>query len=153
MSALSVAKEVAKHLGVPVKDLTVNMIKNSKLPVRFKKLVQGVTSGEKKISPAIKSSRTLAAQEVKAGAKGIGVGASFSEGARLVALAAKKVGSSKNKTGVTQGRNRPRTPVNRAIDSAKKSKPPITTEKVIRPPKKPSKKLAPKKSLRPKARP
>ena len=69
------------------------------------------------MEPSILSSRTVAKKEVQAASGAV----SFTEGARLIAQYAKS-----KKEGTTQGRNDPRTPVKRAIKSARKAtkKPP-----------------------------
>jgi hypothetical protein len=143
VSVAKAAKDLAKYIGVPVKDLTLSKIRNAKIPVRFKKLVQGVTSGEKKMEPSILSSRTVAKKEVQAASGAV----SFTEGARLIAQYAKS-----KKEGTTQGRNNPRTPVKRAIKSAKKATEKPPTNAMPRPRKKPSD-LVVNRSLRPKTRP
>ena len=69
---LSLAKSAARQAGVPLAKLTKKMIQNMKIPVRWKKLLQGpMTAGEKQISSAVKSSVTMAAGEGQAYAAGL----------------------------------------------------------------------------------
>ena len=158
---LSLAKAAAKQAGVPVAQLTKRMIQNMNIPVRLKKLLQGpMTAGEKKIAPSIKSSVTMAKGEAKVGAGGLAIGLTPTIVSGILSAAKN---TEKTSTG-KKGRNKPRTPVNRALDSAKKA--------MSNPPKKPKvkKKAQPnvrsgiktgtpqrsgavKKSLRPRKRP
>jgi len=68
----TVAKEIAKKLGVPVEKLTLKAIQNAPIPVRFKKLLQGQTTGEASMVPTAMSSRQTAVQELKSFLKGSG---------------------------------------------------------------------------------
>ena len=63
---LKIAGSIAASLAVPVGKLTLKMIRNAKIPVRYKKALQGQTQGEKQIAPTVKSSRQTAIQEAKA---------------------------------------------------------------------------------------
>jgi len=73
--ALEVGKAIARKLKVPVSELTKDMVRKAPVPVRYKKLFFGPsTKGETKISPSIKSSRTVAKQEGKALGTGLGIG-------------------------------------------------------------------------------
>ena len=159
---LALAKSAARQAGVPLAKVTKKMIQNMNIPVRYKKLLQGPkTAGEQKISSAIKSSVTMAAGEAKVGAGGLAAGLLTPTLVTSILSAAKN--TEKTSTG-KKGRNKPRTPVNRALDSAKKA--------MSNPPKKPKakKKAQPnvrsgiqtgtpqrsgavKKSLRPRKRP
>tara|TARA_B100001939_G_C16830148_1_gene568310 strand:+ start:413 stop:958 length:546 start_codon:yes stop_codon:yes gene_type:complete len=72
---LGLAKSAARQAGVPLAKLTKKMIQNMKIPVRYKKLLQGPkTAGEQKISSAVKSSVTMAAGEAKVGAGALAAG-------------------------------------------------------------------------------
>ena len=137
---LGLAKAAARQAGVPLAKLTKKMIQNMKIPVRYKKLLQGPkTAGEQKISSAIKSSVTMAAGEAKVGTGGLAAGLLTPPIINSILSATKN--TEKTSTG-KKGRNKARTPVNRALDSAKKA--------MSNPPKKSG---AVKKSLRPRKRP
>tara|TARA_R110001583_G_scaffold64193_1_gene186789 strand:- start:233 stop:880 length:648 start_codon:yes stop_codon:yes gene_type:complete len=93
---LTIAKQIAKILDVPVSKLTTKMItgiQQSKLPIGYKKLLQGKTSGEGRIQPSIMSSRAVAGAKVKAGISAVAV----TEGARAIVAAAKAAKANENK--------------------------------------------------------
>jgi len=87
---IGVAAAIAASLAVPVGKLTLKMIRNARIPVRYKKLLQGQTKGEKQIAGAVKSNRETAVQEVKT------VGALVGGGtiAKLIYDASKKADAS-----------------------------------------------------------
>ena len=146
---LGLAKSAAKQAGVPVSKLTKKMIQNMNIPVRFKKLLQGPnTAGETKIAPSIRSSRTVAKQEVKAGGTGFAVGITPTIATSILA-AAKNAG----KATVNPDR-KPMGFASAAKDKQQKSsvkkavKKAQTKKKVVKPkprPKKPFPKIKPKK--------
>ena len=156
-TALAIGRSIARNIGVPLSELTKDMVRKAPIPVRFKKLFFGPnTPGETKISPSIKSSRAVAIKEVKALGTGTAMGALGASVTDQILRAVKnkdkekkkaqpnvRVGiktgiKKKQKTGTgNKGRNKARTPVNRALDSAKKA--------VANPPK--------KKATKPKSRP
>jgi len=148
MSYVNAAKAIAKSLGINPKELTMSLIKKAPVPVRYKKLFQGQTAGEAKMVPSAKSSRAMAAQE----AKSVGAFAAVTGGSAIIKkiLEAAKNPNIENSSNL-KGRNKPRTPVNKAIDSAKKATKPKA--KPMPRPKARPKKLAPMSSLKPKARP
>jgi|TARA_R110000823_G_C15793533_1_gene486400 LysM repeat protein len=62
---LTLAKNLIKDIGGGAKNITKEQIKNAPVPVRYKKLLQGVTDGEKKIAPSAIAGRAMALQEAK----------------------------------------------------------------------------------------
>jgi len=163
-AALALARSAAKQAGVPITKLTKKMIQNMNIPVRFKKLFQGPnTPGESQIANAVKSSRTMAKGEAKFGLAGLGIGITTGVAGAILA-AAKDKEKEKNKaqpnvrvgvkTGATKkgktgtgdkGRNKARTPLNRALDSAGKAVNNPPKKKVVKPkPKKPVPKVRPR---------
>jgi len=158
---LALARAAAKQGGVPISKLTKKMIQNMNIPVRLKKLLQGPnTPGESRIANSIKSSRTMAKGEAKVGTAGLAIGLTPTIVSGILS-AAKNI--EKTSTG-DKGRNKARTPVNRALDSAKKamSNPPkkTKTKKKAQPNTRsgiqtgtPQRSGAVKKSLRPRVRP
>ena len=165
---LALAKSAARQAGVPLAKLTKKMIQNMNIPVRFKKLLQGPkTAGEKKIAPAIKSSVTMAAGEAKVGAGGLAAGLLTPTLVTSILSASKDTGGKKAqpnvrvgiKTGIkkkqktgtgNKGRNKARTPVNRALDSAKKAVASPPKKKATKPKPRPKKPIP---RVRPKRRP
>ncbi len=74
-TALAIGKSIARSLGVPISELTKDMVRKAPVPVRYKKLFFGPnTPGETRIAPSIKSSRAVALKEGKALATGLGIG-------------------------------------------------------------------------------
>jgi len=144
---LTLARAAAKQGGVPITKLTKKMIQNMNIPVRLKKLLQGpMTTGEKKIAPSIKSSVTMAKGEAKVGAAGLAIGLTPTIISGILS-AAKNI----EKTGTgNKGRNKARTPVNRALDSAGKAVSNPPKKKVVKPKPKPKK---PFPKVRPRVRP
>ena len=151
--ALKVAKSIARSIGVPLSNLTKDMVRKAPVPVRYKKLFFGPsTKGETKISPSIKSSRTVAKQEGKALGTGLGIGITAGTAAEIIG-AIKKAG----KANIAPGRKpmglasaakdkQLKSSVKKAVKKAKPKK------KVVKPKPRP-KSGAPKKSLRPRMRP
>ena len=147
--ALKVAKSIARSIGVPLSNLTKDMVRKAPVPVRYKKLFFGPsTKGETKIAPSIRSSRTVAKQEGKALGVGTGIGIAAGTAAEIMS-AVKKELTSKQSTG-GKGRNKPRTPVNRALDSAKKAVASPPKKKATKPKPRPKKPIP---RVRPKRRP
>tara|TARA_R100001377_G_C3092050_1_gene76204 strand:+ start:41 stop:511 length:471 start_codon:yes stop_codon:yes gene_type:complete len=66
---LKIAEQIARTLGVPIQKLTLKAIQKSPIPTRFKKLLQGQTTGEASMVASALGSRATAAQELKAFAK------------------------------------------------------------------------------------
>jgi hypothetical protein len=147
--ALKVAQSIARRLGVPLSELTKDMVRKAPVPVRYKKLFFGPsTKGETKIAPSIRSSRTVAKQEGKALGVGTGIGIAAGTAAEIMS-AVKKELTSKQSTG-GKGRNKPRTPVNRALDSAKRAVANPPKKKTTKPKPRPKKPIP---RVRPKRRP
>ena len=98
-AALSgLAKAAARQAGVPLAKLTKKIIQNMKIPVRYKKLLQGpMTAGEKQISSAVKSSVTMAAGESKVGVSGYAAGLLTPSLVTSILSASKKEGEEKKK--------------------------------------------------------
>ena len=168
-AALALAKSAAKHAGVPISKLTKRMIQNAPIPVRWKKLFQPKnTPGESQIANAVKSSRTMAKGEAKFGLASLGIGITAGVAGTVLAYAKDKekeknkaqpnvrVGvktgaTKKGKTGTgDKGRNKARTPLNRALDSAGKAVNNPPKKKVVKPKPKPKK---PFPKVRPRVRP
>jgi len=146
-AALALARSAAKQAGVPISKLTKKMIQNMNIPVRFKKLFQGPnTPGESQIANAVKSSRTMAKGEAKVGTAGLAIGLTPTIVSGILS-AAKNI----EKTGTgNRGRNKARTPLNRALDSAGKAVSNPPKKKVVKPKPKPKK---PFPKVRPRVRP
>jgi Holliday junction resolvasome RuvABC endonuclease subunit len=160
IQASQLAITIANILKVPVSQLTTKMIttmQKSKLPTRFKKLLQGTTKGETRIKPSIMSSRTVAGQEVKAGAKAL----TLAEAARYVVAGAKNLEANKRKVSPIQkpmgfstaAKNKETaSTVKKTLARVKKEKPKgDTVTKSLRPKTRPSKIV--RNALRPRARP
>jgi len=167
-TALAIGKSIARSIGVPISELTKDMVRKAPIPVRFKKLFFGPnTPGETRIAPSIKSSRAVAIKEVKALGTGAVMGALGANVTNQIMSAVKdsekkkakpnvrvgiKTGTKKKqKTGTgNKGRNKPRTPVNRAVASAKKAVASPPKKKTTKPKPRPKKPIP---RVRPRMRP
>tara|TARA_A100001391_G_C4891198_1_gene230929 strand:- start:46 stop:519 length:474 start_codon:yes stop_codon:yes gene_type:complete len=131
---IGIAGAIAASLAVPVGKLTLKMIRNAKIPVRYKKALQGVTKGEKQIAPTVKSSRQTAIQEAKASIATIGALVGGEAIVKQIHAAAKKAGASEkpksNKNKVAAG-SRSKT------NQARKTKTDKVLEKALKPKKRP----------------
>ena len=74
---LAILTSVARAAKVPIKNLTLKMIQNAPMPVRFKKYLQGQTIGEAMIAPSVGSQRAVVPYELKALGVGLGGGAAI----------------------------------------------------------------------------
>ena len=74
---LGILGQIANAAKVPISKLTLRMIQNAPMPVRYKKFLQGKTLGEAMIGPSVKAQRAVVPFELKAlgvgGVAGIGV--------------------------------------------------------------------------------
>ena len=152
-TALAIGKSIARSLGVPISELTKDMVRKAPVPVRYKKLFFGPnTPGETRIAPSIKSSRAVAIKEGKALGTGLGIGIPAGAATQIMA-AIKKAG----KANIAPGR-KPMGLASAAKDKQLKSsvkkavKKAQPKKKVVKPKPRP-KSGAPKKSLRPRMRP
>ena len=134
LSLLKIAGAIAASLAVPVGKLTLKMIQNAKIPVRYKKALQGVTKGEKQIAPTVKSSRQTAIQEAKASVATFGALVGGEAIVKQIYAAAKKADASEkpksNKNKVAAG-SRSKT------NQATKTKTDKVLEKALKPKKRP----------------
>ncbi len=72
---LAIGRSIARNIGVPLSELTKDMVRKAPVPVRYKKLFFGPnTSGEARIAPSIKSSRAVAIKEAQALGTGAVIG-------------------------------------------------------------------------------
>ena len=167
-AALALGKSIARSIGVPLSKLTKDMVRNAQIPSRYKKVFFGPdTEGEKKIRKAIMGSVTTAKQELKALGTGTVIGALGANVTSQIMNAVKdsekkkakpnvRVGiktgiKKKQKTGTgNKGRNKARTPVNRALDSAKKAVASPPKKKTTKPKPRPKKPIP---RVRPRMRP
>ena len=74
---LGILGQIANAAKVPISKLTLRMIQNAPMPVRYKKFLQGKTLGEAMIAPSVKAQRAVVPFELKAlgvgGLAGVGV--------------------------------------------------------------------------------
>ena len=71
---LGILGQIANAAKVPISKLTLRMIQNAPMPVRYKKFLQGKTLGEAMIGPSVKAQRAVVPFELKALGVGVGVG-------------------------------------------------------------------------------
>ena len=62
---LGILGQIANAAKVPVGRLTLKMIQNAPIPVRYKKFLQGKTIGEAMISPSVRSQRAVVPIELQ----------------------------------------------------------------------------------------
>ena len=94
---LGILGQIANAAKVPVSKLTLRMIQNAPMPVRYKKFLQGKTLGEAMIGPSVKAQRAVVPFELKA----LGVGGVTGVGVAVpIALALHKNKAPKTKSGV-----------------------------------------------------
>ena len=120
---LKIAGSIAASLAVPVGKLTLKMIQNAKIPVRYKKALQGVTKGEKQIAPTVKSSRQTAIQEAKASVATFGALVGGEAIVKQIYDVAQKTKGGENKPnplGQKRTKFTNKRPMEKAIDSALK---------------------------------
>ena len=168
-AALALGKSIARSIGVPLSELTKDMVRNAPISSRYKKIFFGPdTEGEKKIKKAIMGSVTTAKQELKALGTGTVIGALGANVTTQIMNAVKDSEKKKAKPNVRVGiktgtKKKPKvtkpmgfasTAKDKQIKSSvkkavKKAQP---KKKVVKPKPRP-KSGAPKKSLRPRMRP
>jgi len=159
-----IAEKMARHFKVPLENLTLKMIREAPtyiLPVRYKKLLQGRTTGEARIKPANMSSVNTAVQEVKAFGTGAGGGMAVGLGLADAIFSSFK-SKPKRKFGITPSetrrqQNQTSTPKKKpSYSGGQRKTTPTASPKKIRPKLRPEsveKSSAPRTSLRPKLRP
>ena len=62
---LGILGQIANAAKVPIARLTLKMIQNAPIPVRYKKFLQGKTIGEAMISPSVRSQRAVVPIELQ----------------------------------------------------------------------------------------
>ena len=171
-AALALGKSIARSIGVPLSELTKDMVRNAPISSRYKKIFFGPdTEGEKKIRKAIMGSVTTAKQELKALGTGTVIGALGANVTSQIMNAVKDSEKKKAKPNVRVGiktgtKKKPKvtkpmgfasTAKDKQIKSSskkavKKALSSQSKKKVVKPKPRP-KSGAPKKSLRPRMRP
>jgi hypothetical protein len=171
-AALALGKSIARSIGVPLSELTKDMVRNAPISSRYKKIFFGPdTEGEKKIRKAIMGSVTTAKQELKALGTGTVIGALGANVTSQIMNAVKDSEKKKAKPNVRVGiktgtKKKPKvtkpmgfasTAKDKQIKSSSKKavKKALSSQpkkKVVKPKPRP-KSGAPKKSLRPRMRP
>ena len=159
-AALALGKSIARSIGVPLSELTKDMVRNAPISSRYKKIFFGPdTEGEKKIKKAIMGSVTTAKQELKALGTGATIGVLGASVTSQIMNAVKDSEKKKAKPNVkkkqktstgNKGRNKARTPINRALDSAKKAVASPPKKKTTKPKPRPKKPIP---RVRPRMRP
>ena len=94
---LGILGQIANAAKVPISKLTLRMIQNAPMPVRYKKFLQGKTLGEAMIAPSVKAQRAVVPFELKA----LGVGGLAGAGVSVpIASVLYKNKAPKTKSGV-----------------------------------------------------
>ena len=147
-TALAIGKSIAKKAGIPLSELTKDIVRKAPVPVRYKKLFFGPnTPGETKIAPSIKSSRAVAIKEGKALATGLGIGIPAGAATQIMAAVKKAGGATVNPGSKPMGLasaakdKQQKSSIKKAVKKAQNKK------KVVKPkprPKKPMPKVKPK---------
>tara|TARA_R100001509_G_scaffold140837_1_gene95731 strand:- start:44 stop:526 length:483 start_codon:yes stop_codon:yes gene_type:complete len=147
-TALAIGKSIAKKAGIPLSELTKDIVRKAPVPVRYKKLFFGPnTPGETKIAPSIKSSRAVAIKEGKALGTGLGIGIPAGAATQIMAAVKKAGGATVNPGSKPMGLasaakdKQQKSSIKKAVKKAQNKK------KVVKPkprPKKPMPKVKPK---------
>ena len=108
---LGILGQIANAAKVPISKLTLRMIQNAPMPVRYKKFLQGKTLGEAMIAPSVKAQRAVVPFELKA----LGVGGLAGAGVSVpIASVLYKNKAPKTKSGVVlppRPQKRPKTKI------------------------------------------
>ena len=108
---LGILGQIANAAKVPISKLTLRMIQNAPMPVRYKKFLQGKTLGEAMIGPSVKAQRAVVPFELKA----LGVGGLAGAGVSVpIASVLYKNKAPKTKSGVVlppRPQKRPKTKI------------------------------------------
>ena len=118
---LGILGQIANAAKVPISKLTLRMIQNAPMPVRYKKFLQGKTLGEAMIAPSVKAQRAVVPFELKA--LGVGVGVGGVGVAVPIATVLYKNKAPKTKSGVVlppRPQKRPKSKVTKPIKRPKK---------------------------------
>ena len=153
-TALAIGKSIAKKAGIPLSELTKDMVRKAPVPVRYKKLFFGPnTAGETKIAPSIKSSRAVAIKEGKALGTGLGIGIPAGAATQIMAAVKKAGGATVNPGRKPMGfasaakDKQQKSSVKKAVKKAQ------TKKKVVKPKPRPGSVKKPIPKIRPKQRP
>jgi len=119
---LTILGQIANAAKVPISKLTLRMIQNAPMPVRYKKFLQGKTLGEAMIAPSVKAQRAVVPFELKA----LGVGGVAGVGVAVpIASVLYKNKAPKTKSGVVLPPRPQKRPKSKLLKPIKRPKKPV----------------------------
>tara|TARA_R110001592_G_scaffold32195_1_gene112924 strand:+ start:59 stop:538 length:480 start_codon:yes stop_codon:yes gene_type:complete len=119
---LGILGQIANAAKVPISKLTLRMIQNAPMPVRYKKFLQGKTLGEAMIAPSVKAQRAVVPFELKA----LGVGGLAGVGVAVpIASVLYKNKAPKTKSGVVLPPRPQKRPKSKLLKPKKRPKKPV----------------------------